>query len=385
MGHSMRTCTEDVRILTLPPLASDELSCPSSGSWLWCVFFFSSRRRHTRWPRDWSSDVCSSDLLGSDRHQADIAGARDMRAAAKLERIDPSRRPRAVQALAHRDDADLLAIFLAEKGPRAHGFGLVRCHQPCLDGGVLADIGVHLALDRVQFGAIHRLLMGEIEAQPIRCHQRAPLRDMLAKLLAERLMQQMGGRVVCPDRAAAVMIDDKMRGLVGRDLALLDAGSVDVDAAGLALGPDDAGAPGGGADHACVADLTAGLGIEGRLVEDDRNLAILLSDGTVTFGAFRDQRHDLPLGFLGVIAKEIGRADTVRDLEPDGLVRRLAAAFPGSAGALLLLLHGGLEAGHVDIATDLAESIAGEIHGEAIGVIKPEGDLARQRRIRGQR
>src|SRR5690625_7858505 len=26
------------------------------------MFFFSSRRRHTRWPRDWSSDVCSSDL-----------------------------------------------------------------------------------------------------------------------------------------------------------------------------------------------------------------------------------------------------------------------------------------------------------------------------------
>src|SRR5207253_3713230 len=24
----------------------------------------SSRRRHTRWPRDWSSDVCSSDLTG---------------------------------------------------------------------------------------------------------------------------------------------------------------------------------------------------------------------------------------------------------------------------------------------------------------------------------
>src|SRR2546422_4555848 len=36
----------------------------------WCVlylfflmfFFFSSRRRHTRCSRDWSSDVCSSDL-----------------------------------------------------------------------------------------------------------------------------------------------------------------------------------------------------------------------------------------------------------------------------------------------------------------------------------
>src|SRR5206468_8364921 len=27
-----------------------------------CYFFFSSRRRHTRSDRDWSSDVCSSDL-----------------------------------------------------------------------------------------------------------------------------------------------------------------------------------------------------------------------------------------------------------------------------------------------------------------------------------
>src|SRR2546429_2683762 len=27
------------------------------------VFFFSSRRRHTRCSRDWSSDVCSSDLI----------------------------------------------------------------------------------------------------------------------------------------------------------------------------------------------------------------------------------------------------------------------------------------------------------------------------------
>src|SRR5216683_2976364 len=28
-------------------------------------FFFSSRRRHTRSDRDWSSDVCSSDLTGA--------------------------------------------------------------------------------------------------------------------------------------------------------------------------------------------------------------------------------------------------------------------------------------------------------------------------------
>src|SRR5256884_6242726 len=33
--------------------------------WKWSIaFFFSSRRRHTRCSRDWSSDVCSSDLYG---------------------------------------------------------------------------------------------------------------------------------------------------------------------------------------------------------------------------------------------------------------------------------------------------------------------------------
>src|SRR2546421_7858785 len=45
---------------------------------LWCVdcfFFFSSRRRHTRSDRDWSSDVCSSDLLLIDRREQPEVGA----------------------------------------------------------------------------------------------------------------------------------------------------------------------------------------------------------------------------------------------------------------------------------------------------------------------
>src|SRR5690242_20866006 len=33
--------------------------------YLFCFFFFSSRRRHTRLTCDWSSDVCSSDLAGA--------------------------------------------------------------------------------------------------------------------------------------------------------------------------------------------------------------------------------------------------------------------------------------------------------------------------------
>src|SRR3712207_7446099 len=46
-------------------------------------FFFSSRRRHTRYWRDWSSDVCSSDLrvqpiYVSPGHLIDLEGAVDL-------------------------------------------------------------------------------------------------------------------------------------------------------------------------------------------------------------------------------------------------------------------------------------------------------------------
>src|ERR1039457_1011781 len=37
------------------------------------VFFFSSRRRHTRLQGDWSSDVCSSDLLRTTRAKGTLS------------------------------------------------------------------------------------------------------------------------------------------------------------------------------------------------------------------------------------------------------------------------------------------------------------------------
>src|SRR5256886_13017241 len=37
------------------------------------LFFFSSRRRHTRFDCDWSSDVCSSDLVEAVRTHGEVA------------------------------------------------------------------------------------------------------------------------------------------------------------------------------------------------------------------------------------------------------------------------------------------------------------------------
>src|SRR5216684_8958307 len=41
------------------------------------VFFFSSRRRHTRCSRDWSSDVCSSDLLSGLQERRHFVAVQD--------------------------------------------------------------------------------------------------------------------------------------------------------------------------------------------------------------------------------------------------------------------------------------------------------------------
>src|SRR5437870_4834073 len=57
------------------------------------VFFFSSRRRHTRWPRDWSSDVCSSDLRKRSGRGAFRSGARQ---AGRAPRPRRAARPRVV-------------------------------------------------------------------------------------------------------------------------------------------------------------------------------------------------------------------------------------------------------------------------------------------------
>src|SRR3712207_7161393 len=55
------------------------------GSIIVFIFFFSSRRRHTRYWRDWSSDVCSSDLGAFSRAWLDGLVDADVSFLARLE------------------------------------------------------------------------------------------------------------------------------------------------------------------------------------------------------------------------------------------------------------------------------------------------------------
>src|SRR5690625_6922760 len=65
--------------------------------------FYAIRRRHTRWPRDWSSDVCSSDLIAYHERLLQIAAA-DVRAPSPTDL-----QPRVSEALSDLADAALAA------------------------------------------------------------------------------------------------------------------------------------------------------------------------------------------------------------------------------------------------------------------------------------
>src|SRR2546430_11142181 len=91
-----------------PPLVSVSLSVLS-------CFVFSSRRRHTRFDCDWSSDVCSSDLLEVDVALLERAPDGAMGCAANDRRVGYQQRIReAVMSL----DEDECDAFVRMHAPR---------------------------------------------------------------------------------------------------------------------------------------------------------------------------------------------------------------------------------------------------------------------------
>src|SRR5215813_8898651 len=79
-------------------------------------FFFSSRRRHTRCGRDWSSDVCSSDLPRPP-HLALRAGDREaaLLGAVVGERVTVSERRRQEEATLERGAAERAGALPPER------------------------------------------------------------------------------------------------------------------------------------------------------------------------------------------------------------------------------------------------------------------------------
>src|SRR5690348_18038636 len=78
-GNRLRGRDQRHRLRALPrPGFACREGRPELGRFAARAFFFSSRRRHTRWTGDWSSDVCSSDLMQTpSREETDYCSETD--------------------------------------------------------------------------------------------------------------------------------------------------------------------------------------------------------------------------------------------------------------------------------------------------------------------
>src|SRR5207253_110892 len=149
-------------------------------------FFFSSRRRHTRWPRDWSSDVCSSDLSTNARRKCRRDSTRSASSTFIASRTAkptplptrPSTRPKASRPIRPRQSPNLrrgpcrgasprvfaaacstFSKTLACPMARSSKFPFFRCknaNRPSVDGKPKSLLQ--------QIGAIQRVALGGNEA-----------------------------------------------------------------------------------------------------------------------------------------------------------------------------------------------------------------------------
>src|SRR2546422_4654338 len=98
---------------------------------VYLFFFFSSRRRHTRCSRDWSSDVCSSDLILRKLEERGIASS--IKAAKKYVEKE---RPEVWDIL---DDVIKEHPILLNRAPTLHRLG-IQAFEPILVEGKAIEI-----------------------------------------------------------------------------------------------------------------------------------------------------------------------------------------------------------------------------------------------------
>ena len=316
--------------------------------------------------------------LVQDHEAADVAGGGDVRAAAQL-LAEPG----------NRDDADAVAVLLAEQRHRAAGDRLLGGAHLGLDRRVAQDLVVDQPLDLGQLVARHRLGVHEVEAQPIGGDERAGLLHVGAEHLPQRGVQQVGGRVVAPRGVAQFLVHRGAHGVVRPERALLDDDLVQAGAiGGHAHQPLHPG-PGarGGDDRAGVRHLAARLDVERRPVEREvPGLALPQLVGRLPLPVEQrdhreavEPRRPVALELVGAAAEPLGRG-------LEGAVARRGEAEPVAGPRLLLLsLHGALEAGAVEGDLAVLGHVLDEVAGDAEGVVETKRLVAREHPVRRRR
>ena len=268
---------------------------------------------------------------------------------------------------AHGEDADVVVVFFAEQRHGTFGLGFLDRQHFGLHRGIETDLVVHQFFDGAQLFRLHTLIMGEVETQAAGSHLRAFLLHMGTEHLAQGRVHQVGGRMVQPNGLTQLVVHQGLHRVTYVERTGFEHTDVDMGAA-LLGGIGHIETRTGGFQRADIAHLSAGFGIERRVVQND--LGLLTCTDALHRLAINEDFGDAPLIGHMLVTAELALGIHIQAVVVVGL------EFTGRLGAVFLLFHLTLEPGVIDGQVALAGDIGGQVCREAVGVVQLEHDFA---------
>ena len=281
----------------------------------------------------------------------------------------------------HVHHAHLVAVFVAEERDGPGGHGLLAIHHGLAHLPVLQDDSVDAVLHLPDLGSGHGLHVVEVEAQPIRPHVGARLSRVRAQHLLERRVQQVRRRMVPHGPGAQFCVHLRRQRSAGPHRAALHLhvmhhqardGRHSVQHPGLDRSVRTA-------QRAHVADLSTGLGVEGRPVQDHLALRPFAAQFLDLRAGLQQRQHPCVLHDQRVVTLEVGGHPT-RQIAVELLGCGVRPALPGRLRALLLPGHLALKARHGDAQPGLVCCGHDLIHGQSQRVVERKHLLTRNLR-----
>ena len=266
--------------------------------------------------------------------------------------------------------ADPGAVVLAEQGHGAHALGLLEGGLHGVDPVVGVDGGVGDLLDLRQDVRGDRAGPVEVEPHVAGLVERAGLDGLRAEDLPQCGVDEVGGGVPLGGALAPLGVDGGGDELTGLGLAAGEDALVHPELLADLLDVVDPHLEAGGGDHAAVAQLSAGLGVERGAVEQELHRVPLAGD-VDGLASGDDAQQPRLVGQVGE-AGEDGLAG-VEEVTVDGQVGVGVLLGPGvGLGAGALLGHERAEALFVHLQPCLGRHLEGEVDRETVRVVQGE-------------
>ena len=208
-------------------------------------------------------------------------------------------------------------------------------------------MNIDLIFNDRKFFRRHGFGMRDIKTQPFTRNQGAFLGDMITQLVPQRSMQQMGCRMVRPQRRTAVMVNFQLHVITNFKAAAEKCAKMNMKIAKFLLGFSDSDSSAAFfSDYAGIAFLATRLAIKRRLVKHQSNLHPIL--GVFDNLAINNHDSDLAFGAFNFIAEEFRRAILLANIKPDLFCCRITGARPGGSCIGALLFHRCVKTAKID-------------------------------------